>query len=79
MRINADDMTFSITVKPGSREAKLEKAGNGYLAYIKEPPVEGRANRALIRLLSEHFGVPRSRIAIVSGARSRRKIVEIKP
>lgn len=72
-------MKLSITVKPGAREDRLEKAENGYLAYIRELPVEGRANLALIRLLSEHFGVPRSRIAIVSGARSRRKIVEIKP
>jgi uncharacterized protein YggU (UPF0235/DUF167 family) len=71
-------MKFFITVKPRSREERVEKINNGYVAYIKEQPIENKANKALIRLLSEYFGVPRSRIAILSGVRSKQKIVEIK-
>lgn len=71
-------MKFFITVKPRSREERVEEINNGYVAYIKEQPIENKANKALIRLLSEYFGVPRSRIAILSGVRSKQKIVEIK-
>lgn len=71
-------MKISIRVKPKSREERLEKTTEGYVAYVKEQPLEDRANRALVRLLSEYFGVPKSRISIVSGMKSKQKIVEIK-
>lgn len=71
-------MKISITIKTGARQAKIEETENGYTAYVKERPVENRANRALIELLSEYFNVPKSGIAIVSGAKSKFKIVEIK-
>lgn len=71
-------MKLSITVKPKSRQEKIEKTANGYIAYVKEQPIENRANRALIKLLSEYFGIPKSRITILSGMKSKQKIVEIK-
>jgi uncharacterized protein YggU (UPF0235/DUF167 family) len=71
-------MKFSVTVKPKSRYEGIEKTPDGYLARVKEQPVENRANSALIRLISEHFGVPKSRIEILTGKRSKHKIVEIK-
>jgi uncharacterized protein (TIGR00251 family) len=70
-------MKISITVKPRSRQEKIEKTDNGYIAYVREPPIENKANKALIKLLSEYFGVPKSQIFISSGMRSRQKIVEI--
>jgi uncharacterized protein (TIGR00251 family) len=71
-------MKLSITVKPGSRHEKIERTANGYVAYVKEQPIENKANRALIKLLSEYFGVPKSHITILSGMKSKQKIVEIK-
>lgn len=71
-------MKISITVKPKSKEERVEETDNGYVAYIKEQPIENKANKALIKLLSEYFGVPKSRIAILSGIKSKQKIVEIK-
>lgn len=41
-------------------------------------PVEGEANRALIRFLASCFGIPRRDVAIVAGERSRRKTVELR-
>lgn len=44
---------------------------------LKAPPVEGKANLALIKLLSKVLGVPKSGIEIVSGATGRDKLVSV--
>ena len=44
---------------------------------VTEPPTEGRANRAVVELLAEKFGVPKSQVEIVAGETSRRKLVKI--
>lgn len=44
---------------------------------MNEPPVENRANIALVESLSDHFGIPKSRIRIVAGLKSKNKVVEI--
>lgn len=71
-------MKLSIKVKPKSRQDKVEKTNDGYVVHVKEPPVKNKGNRALIKLLSKYFNVPKSQITILSGGKSRQKIVEIK-
>ncbi|MEK6689770.1 MAG: DUF167 domain-containing protein [Nitrospirota bacterium] len=71
-------MKLLVTVKPRSRQQKIEKTTTGYTAYVREEPVENRANRALIELLAEYFGVTKSQVTISSGRKSKQKIVEIK-
>jgi len=71
-------MKIFVRVKPRSRDERLEKTTEGYVAYISEQPIEGRANRALIELISNYFGLPKSDITILSGKKSKHKIVEIK-
>ncbi|MDR3661608.1 MAG: DUF167 domain-containing protein [Mycobacterium sp.] len=65
----------NVRVKPGSRKGPLvETDEDGSLTvYVREPAVDGKANAAVIRVLAEHFGVPRSRIELVSGASARIK------
>jgi uncharacterized protein len=71
-------MLIKVRVTPNSREACVVKVGDGSLEVkVDEKAVGGRANRRLLAILSEHFDVPKSRIFIVSGARSRDKIVEL--
>ncbi|VEG54859.1 PE-PGRS family protein [Mycolicibacterium aurum] len=66
---------ISVRVKPGSRKGPLvETSADGELTiYVREPAVDGKANAAVIRLLAEHLGVPRSRIELAAGASSRLK------
>jgi uncharacterized protein (TIGR00251 family) len=72
-------LRISVNVKPNSRESKIEKKGeNVFLVYVKSPPHENRANQELIEIISEHFNVPKKRISIVAGFRSKNKILEIK-
>lgn len=77
---NSDvQMKISVRVKTNMKEEKVEKAGNINIfnVSVREPAKEGRANKAVIELLSEYFNVPKSQIFIISGAKSRQKIIEI--
>jgi len=71
-------MRISIRVKPNSKEERVEKTGEKeFLVRVKAPPREGRANEAVVRALSGHFGVPRSRVVIKLGASGKNKVVDI--
>lgn len=69
--------TIQVTVKPNSRVSQLEESGGIWVARVKSAPVEGKANKELLQLISDHFKVPRSRITIKSGAGARVKRVQI--
>jgi uncharacterized protein len=68
---------IQVKVKPSSKTAEVSREGDNFIVKVKEPPKEGKANQAVIKLLAEHFGVPRSRVRILSGFRSKNKIVEV--
>jgi uncharacterized protein (TIGR00251 family) len=70
---------IAVRVKPRSRVEEVSGEGDSYVVRVKEPPVEGRANRAVLRLLASHLGVPESRLRIVSGFSSRNKVIEVIP
>ena len=67
--------TVVVSVKPGSKKGPLvEVADDGALTvYVRERAVEGKATEAVIRVLAEHLGVPKSRLELVAGATSRVK------
>ena len=52
-------------------------AANRLRVRVKESPVDGQANRALIKLLAGRLGVPVSAVRIASGLKSRNKVVEL--
>ncbi len=70
-------MKISVRVKPNSKKEKIERTGDLLTVYVKEPAQENKANLAVIKLLAEHFNVPKSQISIVSGPKSKQKIVEV--
>ena len=70
-------MKIQVKVKPGSKTEELSREGDSFIVKVKEPPKEGRANQAVIKLLAEHFGVPQSQVRIISGFKSRNKIIEV--
>jgi len=75
--VNIKYMLISIKVKIHSKDSEVIKAGEMYEVRVKARPIEGRANQEVIRLLSEFFGVPKSRIVIKSGLKSKHKVIEI--
>lgn len=67
-----------VTVHTGARHENVEQVGiDEYKVWITEVPEHGKANEALIDLLSIHFDKPVSNIRIRSGSRSRHKWIEI--
>jgi len=70
-------MKIQVRVKPNSRTEEVSQEGDSFIVKVKEPPKEGKANQAVIKLVAEHFGVPRSRVRILSGFRSKNKVVEV--
>ncbi|OGY58852.1 MAG: hypothetical protein A3F24_02465 [Candidatus Colwellbacteria bacterium RIFCSPHIGHO2_12_FULL_44_17] len=71
-------MKLFITAKPNAKETKVEKLSEGYFTVsVKEPPVEGKANAAIVKALADYFKTSQSNIRIVSGFTSRQKIIEI--
>lgn len=70
-------MKIQVKVTPSSRTEEVSPEGDSFMVKVKEPPKEGKANRAVIKLLAEHFGVPQSQVRILSGFRSRNKVIEV--
>jgi uncharacterized protein (TIGR00251 family) len=70
--------TIRLKVKPGSRREELTELDDGtWLARVKAPPVDGKANAAVIELVARHFGLRKSQVSIKSGASARMKLVTL--
>jgi uncharacterized protein len=71
-------LTFAVQIVPRASRSEFAGEHNGALRIrIAAPPVEGAANRELIRLLAKSFKRPQSAVEIVSGSGSKNKIVRI--
>jgi len=72
-------MRYTTKVKPGSTKGPLvvTEADGLLTVYLRERAADGKANEALIKLLSKHFGVPKTKLQIIRGHTSRTKIIEI--
>jgi uncharacterized protein len=70
-------MKIQVKVKPNSKTEEISREGDSFIVKVKEPPNEGKANQAVIKLLAEHFGVPKSELRILSGFRSKSKVIEV--
>jgi hypothetical protein len=69
--------TFVLRVQPRARRAGLEVEGDRLLARVTAPPVDGRANDAVRRLLAAALGVAPSRLVLVRGETARDKLFRL--
>ncbi|USN96264.1 MAG: DUF167 domain-containing protein [Candidatus Nomurabacteria bacterium] len=72
-------MKITVTVKPGSKKGPLVQPDllGGYLVYVREPAIEGKANRAVAEMLAKFFDIPKTKVILVRGATSKIKVFEI--
>ncbi len=69
---------LTINVKPRSQEDKVIVEPDGTITLrVVAPPIEGKANRMVVRILAKRLGKSKSQVRIVAGLRSNVKIVEI--
>jgi len=72
-------VTFAVKVVPrASKNQIVGIEGDAIKIRLNAPPVEGKANDALIAFLAAALAVPRARIEIVTGQTSRRKILRVR-
>ena len=81
--IDGDGLKLFVRVTPRAKRSRVGNMvrtddGRSVVAIrLAAPPVDGAANKALVKFLAERLAVPASRIAIVAGEKSRLKTVRI--
>ena len=69
---------IQVRVKPNARVSVLEEKADGtWLAQIKSPPVDGKANEELIALIAKRFGCRKADVSIKAGGAGRLKLVQL--
>jgi hypothetical protein len=78
LREAAGGVSFSIKVHPrGRRNAITGTAGEALKVSLTAPPVDGKANQAVVEFFAALFEIPRSSVTIASGESSRQKAVRV--
>lgn len=71
-------MIISVVAHPNSKNPRVEKDLLGTLhIYVREPPLEGKANLALINAVAEYFKVHKRSVMLIKGERSKNKTFEV--
>lgn len=70
-------MRITVKVIPNARQNKIDEVDGVYLVRVTASPTQGKANKAVIELLSKHFKISKSKIDIIKGLSSRVKIIAI--
>ncbi|MDR2196253.1 MAG: DUF167 domain-containing protein [Gallionellaceae bacterium] len=78
-RREGEDWLLELHVQPGAKRSELAGLhGDALKVRLAAPPIEGRANEALLRFIAELFEVTLRDVELVRGAQSRRKTVRVK-
>lgn len=80
LRASATGVTLAVRAQPGAKQTAITGIyGDGAAAQLKiavhAPPIEGRANLALVAFLAETFSLPKNAVELVSGELSRSKVL----
>jgi len=68
-----------VTARPSALKESIEKIDEThFIVAVSEPPVQGRANRAIIRALSAYFNVKPYQVELISGKTSKTKVLKIR-
>jgi len=71
-------ITLTLHIQPGAKKTEFAgQHGDALKIRLAAPPVDGKANEALVKFIAETLGIARSEVSIKSGHTSRRKVVEI--
>ena len=71
-------MKLPVRVIPNARRTEFSGRREGeFVLRLSAPALEGKANKAAVEFIAEYLGVPRSRVTLLSGEKSRHKIFEI--
>lgn len=78
VRENTKGISLAVKVQPrAQKNAVTGVVGESLKLALTAPPVEGRANEALVEFVAELFRIPRSSVTIASGLSSRNKVIRL--
>ena len=78
VRDTASGATFSIRVQPRAKKNAITgEMGDALKLALTSPPVEGRANKAVIEFFAKLLNVSRSSVTIAAGESSRNKVIRV--
>jgi uncharacterized protein (TIGR00251 family) len=68
----------SLYIQPGAAKTQIAGLHDGLIKVrVAAPPIDGAANQALVEFVAKRLGIPKSRVRVVAGLTSRRKVLEI--
>ncbi len=71
-------MKISVIVHPNSKNSRIQKDLFGNLhVYVNQPPLEGKANKAVTEALAKHFKISKSKVSLLKGVKAKLKIFNI--
>lgn len=71
-------MKISIIAHPNTKNPRVEEDLLGTLhVYVKEPPLEGKANKAVTEALANYYGTKKGKVFLIDGEKSKNKVFEI--
>jgi len=74
LRASGDGVLLTLHIQPGAKKTEVVGLhGDALKLRLAAPPVDGKANNALIAFLADRLGIPKARLALISGQASRRK------
>jgi uncharacterized protein (TIGR00251 family) len=77
-RIHNEVLTLTLHVQPGAKRTEVVGLhGDALKIKLAAPPVEGKANEALLRYIADAFAVPLRNVTLLQGEQSRHKVVAI--
>lgn len=77
-RVHHDLLTVTLHVQPGAKRTEIVGLhGDALKIKLAAPPVEGKANEALLRFIADQFAVPMRNVELKQGGQSRHKVIAI--
>jgi uncharacterized protein len=70
-------MKIKVRVTPRSSQNKIVQAGDIYKIYVHESATDGKANKAVIAIIADHFKIKKSMVRIIQGSTNRNKLILI--
>jgi uncharacterized protein (TIGR00251 family) len=78
LRVGNGKITLTLHIQPGAKKTEVAGLyGDALKIRLAAPPVDGKANAALIAFVADRLGVARSAVSLKSGQTSRRKVIEV--
>jgi uncharacterized protein (TIGR00251 family) len=75
-RRDGDVLSLTLHVQPGAKRTEIAGLhGEALKIRLAAPPIEGRANEALLRFIADTFGIPLRQVELKQGGQSRHKVV----